>query len=344
MANHELTGVRKSAILLLSLGQEQAAAILKRLPPGEVEQVGREIAALSRGQIKPSDRQAVLGEFFEFAQEAGREGNDDDTEVADDDELEDTPAAVRKDAGEFVVRRAAAVPPPFAFLRDKSVEELLALLRDEDPRNVALVLAHLPAPTASEVMAGLPGARQVEVVKQISGMEHAGAAVIEAAERGLRQRLEPPDRLGGAPLDKPGGTAVPPEILDRAGRGPEKGIIESLAADDPDLMEQLRGLMFVFEDVLLLADKDVRAVLREVDAGELSLALRTATADLQLKVYRNLSEDAADAVREKMLCTDAARIGDVEAAQQKIVEAVRRLEDRGEIMPRGGRGGDQSGE
>lgn len=328
----ELSGVRKSAVLLLSLEQDQAAEVLKRLPPEAVEEVSREIASL--GEISVDMRRDVLGEFRDLTLastcsiEAG---------------LEHARWRLRTSSSQADVDRSIEqVTPqvqttPFSFLHEAESENLLTFIRDEHPQMIALILAHLPPQKASELLTRLPGQKQVEVVKRIANLEQTDHEVIKEVERGLEHRLS---EIVGQPFHNACGVDSVAEILNRADRSTENGIMGGLEAEDPDFVEQIRRLMFVFEDILLMDDKGIRSVLKEIEHDELSLALKTASQDLKDKFLKNLSERAAQLLQRDMQYMGPARVTDVEAAQQKIVDIVRRLEDAGEIMI-GGRGGEE---
>ena len=226
---------------------------------------------------------------------------------------------------------------PFSFLQKAESENLLTFIQDEHPQTIALILAHLPSQKASEVLVGLPSQKQVEVVKRIANMEQTSPEVIKEVERGLEHRLSD---IVSQTFEKAGGVDTVAEILNLADRSTEKGIMEGLEAEDPDLVEQIRRLMFVFEDILLVNDKGIQSVLKEVENEELALALKTASQELKDKIFKNMSERAAQLIGEDMQYMGPVRVSDVEAAQQKIVDVVRRLEDAGEIII-AGRGGEK---
>ncbi len=333
MASSDLNGVRKSAILLLSLPQDEAAEILKRLPAEAVEEVSREIASL--GEIGMGTRKDVFNEFYTnaLANSYLSEGG-----------LEYAKALLRKslsteDAEKAIKQVTQQVATtPFSFLQKAESENLLTFIQDEHPQTIALILAHLPAQKASEILVGLPSQKQVEVVKRIANMEQTNPEVIKEVERGLEHRLSD---IVSQTFEKAGGVDTVAEILNLADRSTEKGIMEGLEAEDPDLVEQIRRLMFVFEDILLVNDKGIQSVLKEVDNEALSLALKTASQELKDKIFKNMSERAAQLIQEDMQFMGPVRVSDVESAQQKIVDIVRRLEDAGEIII-SGRGGESS--
>ncbi|MGH7214591.1 MAG: flagellar motor switch protein FliG [Tepidisphaeraceae bacterium] len=328
----DLSGVRKAAILLLSLEQDQAAEVLKRLGPEAVEEVSREIASL--GEISLSTRKGVFGEFYNLALA---------NSYLSEGGLEHAKALLRKSLSSEEAEKAIkqvtqqVATTPFSFLQKAESENLLTFIQDEHPQTIALILAHLPPTKASEILVGLPSQKQIEVVKRIANMEQTNPEVIKEVERGLEHRLSD---IVSQTFEKAGGVETVAEMLNLADRSTEKGIMEGLEAEDPDLVEQIRRLMFVFEDILLVNDKGIQAVLKEVDNEELALALKTASEDLKNKIFKNMSERAAQLINEDMNYMGPVRVSDVEQAQQKIVDIVRRLEDAGEIII-AGRGGEK---
>ena len=332
MATIEITGVRKAAVLLLTLTQDEAAEILKRLPPEAVEEVSREIASL--GDITLDLRKNVFGEFYEqaLANQYLTEGGLEYARQL----LEKT---LPRSEAERVIKQVTqqVQTTPFSFLQKAESENLLTFIQDEHPQTIALILAHLPSQKASEILVGLPSQKQIEVVKRVANMEQTNPEVIKEVERGLEHRLSD---IVSQTFEKAGGVDTVAEILNLADRSTEKGIMEGLEAEDPDLVEQIRRLMFVFEDILLVNDKGIQSVLKEVDNEELALALKTASEELRQKIFKNMSERAAQLIQEDMQYMGPVRVSDVEGAQQKIVDVVRRLEDAGEIII-AGRGGEK---
>ena len=318
--------------MLISLSQDQAAEIMKRLPLEAAEEVGREIASMD--QVNTVMRKEVFGEFYKLALA--------NSYVAEGG-LEYAKILLRKslsaeEANRIITQVTQLTQTtPFSFLQKAESENLLTFIQDEHPQTIALILAHLPAQKASEILVGLPSQKQIEVVKRVANMEQTNPEVIKEVERGLEHRLSD---IVSQTFEKAGGVDTVAEILNLADRSTEKGIMEGLEAEDPDLVEQIRRLMFVFEDILLVNDKGIQSVLKEVDNDEMSLALKTASDELKQKIFKNMSERAAQLIQEDMQYMGPVRVSDVESAQQKIVDIVRRLEDSGEIII-AGRGGEK---
>src|SRR5882672_12235384 len=328
----ELPGVKKAAVLLVSLDQDRAAEILKRLPPEAVEEVSREIASL--GEIPTPARRDVFNEFYTLALA---------NSYVSEGGLEYAKSLLRKSLSEEDAKRVINTvtqqvqTTPFSFLQKAESENLLTFIQDEHPQTIALILAHLPPQKASEILVGLPSQKQIEVVKRIANMEQTNPEVIKEVERGLEHRLSD---IVSQTFEKAGGVDTVAEMLNLADRSTEKSIMEGLEAEDPDLVEQIRRLMFVFEDIMMVNDKGIQSMLKEVDNDDLALALKTASQELKDKIFKNMSERASQLIKEDMEYMGPVRVSDVESAQQKIVDIVRRLEDAGEIVI-AGRGGEK---
>ncbi len=327
----DIDGVTKAAVLLLSLDSEVAGAMLKQVPPDLIEDVTRELASL--GSVPMELRRAVIGEFYHLS--VGQRGlQEGGLEYARALLLESMdPTAAERVLGKI---QTHVQKTPFSFLQKAESDNLLTFIQDEHPQTIALILCHMAHYKAAEILGGLPTQKQVEVIKRIANMEQTNPEVVRDVEKGLESRLS---NLLMQSSEKPGGVETVAEMLNLADRAAEKTIMEALEQDDPDLVEEIRRLMFVFEDVLLVNDKGIQAVLKEVDNDELSLALKTASEELREKMFGNMSERAVALIKEDMEFMGPVRVSDVETAQQRIVDIVRRLEDAGEIII-AGRGGE----
>lgn len=323
----KLDGLTKAAILLLGLDANTAGEVLKKLPTDSVEQVTRELASL--GRVPPEVRDAVVEEFYNIsmATQHMNEGGLDYAKVLLKQSLD--PKLAEKILGQIhtQVRKA-----PFSFLQRAESENLLTFIQEEHPQTIALIMCHLPHHKASEIVSGLPMQKQVEVIKRIADMEQTNPEVIREVEKGLESRLS---NMIMQSMERAGGVQSVAEILNLIDRATEKQIMEGLESEDPELVEQIRRLMFVFEDILMVDEKGIQTVLKEVDNDELALALKTASEDLKQKIFSNMSERASQLIKEDMEFMGPVRVSDVEAAQQRIVDVVRRLEDAGEIVIQG---------
>jgi flagellar motor switch protein FliG len=328
----ELDGVAKAAILLLTLDHDAAGKLLKSLPNETVEDVTRVLASL--GEVPAELSMRVIEEFYSLrmATQSVKEGGLDYAKSLLKDSLDPKTADRVIQQIQTQVQRT-----PFAFLQKAESENLLTFIQDEHPQTIALIVSHLPHHKASEILVGLAPQKQVEVVRRVANMEQTNPDVIREVEAGLESRLS---NMLTHSLERVGGVETVAEILNLCDRASEKTIMEGIEAEDPDLVEQIRRLMFVFEDINLVNDKGIQAVLKEVDNDELCLALKTASDQLKEKIFNNMSARAADLIKEDMQYMGPVRLSDVEAAQQRIVDIVRRLEDAGEIVI-AGRGGDK---
>ncbi|MHC4611268.1 MAG: flagellar motor switch protein FliG, partial [Planctomycetota bacterium] len=238
-----LRGTTKAAILLLAMSDEAAAGVLKLLPQEVVEDVTRQIATLD--MVDPGARAQVIEEFYHLAmaRQHAEIGGLGYAKVLLEKAL---PA---DEAGRVLGQVASQVyQQPFSFLAKTDGENLLTFIQEEHPQTIALILSHLPAGRASEILVGLPHAKQLEVVTRVANMEQTNPEVIKEVERGLELRLS---GIVSQTFEKAGGVEAVAEMLNLSDRATEKGILEALESEDPDLVEQIRRLMFVFEDILL---------------------------------------------------------------------------------------------
>ncbi|MDZ4756175.1 MAG: flagellar motor switch protein FliG [Phycisphaerae bacterium] len=329
----ELDGIEKCAILLLSLEPEAAGEVLKQLPTDTVEEVTRKLASL--GDVSKDIAQQVIGEFYRLsmAQNYVKEGGLDYAKLLLRSSLD--PKLADKVISQI---QTQVQKTPFSFLQRAESENLLTFIQDEHPQTIALIVSHLAHHKASEILKGLPAAKQIQVVRRVANMEQTNPEVVREVERGLESRLS---NLLSSSMERVGGVQTVAEILNLCDRSTERQIMEGVESQDPDLVEEIRRLMFVFEDILMVDEKGIQSVLKEVDNAELCLALKTASEDLKKKIFANMSSRAAELIKEDMQFMGPVKVSDVEAAQQRIVDIVRRLEDAGEIVIAGrGGGGD----
>jgi flagellar motor switch protein FliG len=329
----ELEGPTKAAILLMAIGTDKAAAIMRKMSYEEVQELTREIASL--GRVPRELQDGVIEEYYNMSL-ASQYAHEGDLEFARTLLMQsmDPKTAEKVLAGIQVQVQKT----PFSFLQRAESDNLLTFIQDEHPQTIALIVCHMPHHKAAEILGGLPLQKQIEVIKRIANMEQTNPEVIREVERGLESRLA---NMLVQSMEKAGGIPTVAEILNLADRATEKSIMEGLEAEDPDLVEQIRRLMFVFEDIMLVNDKGIQSVLKETDNEELALALKTASADLQNKIFKNMSERAAQLIREDMEFMGPVRVSDVEAAQQRIVDIVRRLEEAGDVVIQGRGGGSE---
>ncbi|MBN1649383.1 MAG: flagellar motor switch protein FliG [Spirochaetales bacterium] len=320
----ELTGRQKAAIFLVTLGSEISAEIFKHLREDEIEALTFEIARLD--SVEPEDRDAVLMEFKELmmAQDFITTGGIDYAR-----ELLEKALGSQK-AVDIINRLTSSLQVrPFDFIRRTDPGHLLNFIQTEHPQTIALILAYLEPQKASVILGSLPHDIQSDVSKRIATMDQTNPEILREVERVLEKKLS---TLSSEDYAAAGGIENIVEILNLVDRSTEKTIIESLEEEDPELAEDIKKRMFVFEDIVLLDDRAIQKVLREVDTGELAKALRGVEAEVQDKIFRNMSKRAASLLKEEMEYMGPIRLKDVEETQQKIVSIIRKLEDAGEIV------------
>lgn len=332
MAEGTTRNARKAAILLISIEEDLAALILSKLDKEYVSLITREIAQLKN--IQQEERDSIIEEFYQVA--LARNLLDSGGMGTARSLLERT-FSKEEAAGMLEQVEKSMQATPFSFLQRAETANLLTFIQGEHPQTIALILSHLPASQAAEVLAGLPSKKQIEVVRRVANMEQTSPDVIAEVEKALESRLS---TIVSQKFEKAGGIEAVAEMLNLTDRSTEKGILEALEDEDPDLVESIRRLMFVFEDIMLVNDKGIQNVLKEVENETLALALKTASNELKDKIFKNMSERAVTLIKEDMQYMGPVRVSDVEAAQQKIVDVVRRLEDAGEIII-AGRGGEE---
>jgi len=328
----DLNGVQKAAILLITLGPDKAANVFKHLKEDEIEQLTLEIA--NTRSVSQSLKEEVLDEFYEvcLAQQYIAEGG-----IGYAKELLEKALGAEK-AMEVIGKLTASLQVrPFEFIRKIDASQILNFIQDEHPQTIALILSYLSTGQASTIISQLPQDKQADVAKRIAQMDRTSPDVIKEVERVLERKLS---SLANQDYTLAGGVDAIVEILNTVDRGTEKHIMETLEIDEPELADEIRKKMFVFEDILTLDDRSIQRVLREVDNNELAVALKSANEDVQNAIFNNLSKRLATMIREDMDFMGPVRMKDVEEAQQKIVNIIRKLEDSGEIVTSRG-GGDE---
>ncbi len=233
-------------------------------------------------------------------------------------------------ASEILSKLESAIKEtPFEFVRKADPSQILNFIQDEHPQTIALVLAHLTPSVASMVLAALPEDLQTDVVHRISSMEQTSPEIVRDVEAVLERKLASVIR---PEMTKVGGVKSVAELLNRVDRATEKNILSKLSERDPELANEVRSLMFVFDDIVMVTDAGIQRTLKEIENRDLSLALKAANEDVKNKVFRNMSSRAVEMIKEDMEYMGPVRLRDVEAAQMRIVEVIRRLEDAGEIV------------
>jgi len=330
--DEKLTGLQKSAILLIALGPERSATIFKHLKEEEIEELTLEIA--NTRSITPQVKDEVINEFYQvcLAQQYIAEGG-----ITYAKELLEKALGAEKALDVIGKLTASLQVKPFEFIRKTDPSQLLNFIQDEHPQTIALILAYLSPQQAALIIAALPQERQADVAKRVAMMDRTSPDVIKEVEQILESKLS---SLVNQDYTIIGGVDQVVEILNTVDRGTEKHIMETLEIEEPELADEIRKKMFVFEDILLLDDRAIQRVLHDVDNNDLALALKGSNEQVQQAIFNNLSKRLAAMIKEDMEFMGPVRMKDVEEAQQKIVNIIRKLEDSAEIVISRG-GGDE---
>ncbi len=326
----DLSGKQKAAILLISLGPDVASQVFKHLKEDEIEKLTLEIA--NQRKVTQESKDKVLVEFHQMAlakEYISSGGIDYAREIIE--------KALGQEKAMMIINRLTSSLQirPFDFARKTDPAQLLNFIQNEHPQTIALIMAYLQPEQAGTILSALPPDRQVDVAKRIALMDRTSPDVIKDVERILERKLS---SLVTQDFTAAGGVDSIVEVLNRVDRTTERTIIENLEIQNPELAEEIKKRMFVFEDIVLLDDRSLQLVLREIDSKDLALALKASSSEVAEKVYKNMSKRAAEMLREEIQYMGPVRIRDVEEAQQKVVNVIRRLEESGEIIVSRGKG------
>ena len=332
MGENTISGIQKAAILLIALGPEKSSMIFKHLKEDEIEELTLEIA--NTRSITPQIKDDVINEFYEIclAQQYIAEGG-----IGYAKELLEKALGAEKAMDVIGKLTASLQVKPFEFVRKADASQILNFIQDEHPQTIALILSYLAPSQSSMILSALPPDRQADVARRIATMDRTSPDVIKEVERVLETQLS---SLVNQDYTTIGGVDAVVEILNTVDRGTEKHIMETLEIEDPELADEIRRKMFVFEDILLLDDRAIQRVLRDVENSDLAIALKGSTEQVQNAIFNNLSKRLAAMIQEDMEFMGPVRMKDVEEAQQKIVNIIRKLEDSAEIIISRG-GGDE---
>lgn len=317
------TRSQKAAAVMLSVGPDVASKVLEHLTEDEVEQIALEIATL--GEVHGDLMDGILTEFYDEAVAhahliAGGERH-----------ARELLRRLRGDDADALVDRLLATVQvaPFHFLRLHEPIEVTQQLRDEHPQTIALVLAYLPTKFAAQVLAGLDPEVQTDVAFRVATLERTAPEVLERVETALRGRLGAVSKASDS--EEHGGVRELAAVLNHSDRATERAILGSLEVDDPELAEEVRALMFVFEDITTLDDLAIQEVLRQVDTRMLATALKGVSGEVRTTIERNMSERARESLLEEIELLGPVRLRDVEESQSEVVRAIRTLEEQGAI-------------
>lgn len=327
-----LNGLQKTAILLISLGTDLSSAILKQgFHMEDIEKISQQIAMMDR---VPKELQTVVLEEFAQLRQAREYLMAGGVEYARE-LLQKTMDAPK--ANDIINKVIVTIQnKPFANIRKMDPKQLLSYVRDEHPQTIAFILTHLGPEQASLILSSLPNEIQSEVARRIAIIDTVSPEVVQDVAHVLESKLS----VVAHQEQSIGGVRALVDILNLVDRSTEKVILEELEVADPEMADEIRKMMFVFEDLIKLPDASIQRVLREVDSKDLAKAMRGSTEDVTERIYRNMSKRASDMMRDEIKYMGPVRLRDVEDAQQRIVQIIRRLEETGEIII--ARGGDDA--
>ena len=332
MKEDTIKGIQKAAILLITLGPERSAGIFKHLKEEEIEELTLESA--NTRSVTPQVKEDVINEFYEvcLAQQYIAEGG-----IGYAKDLLEKALGAEKAMDVIGKLTASLQVKPFEFIRKTDPSQIINFMQGEHPQTIALILSYLSPAQSASILSSLAPDRQADVARRIAVMDRTSPDVIKEVEKVLESKLA---SLVNQDYTIIGGVDAVVEILNTVDRGTERHIMETLEIEEPELADEIRKKMFVFEDILLLDDKAIQRVLRDVDNSDLEMALKSANEQVQGAIFKNLSSRLAVMIKEDMEFMGPVRMKDVEEAQQKIVNIIRKLEDTGEIIISRG-GGDE---
>ncbi len=327
-----IPGPKKAAIVMVALGSKASSEIFKNLEELEVEMLTTEIARLDN--VSSEIREAVLEEFHNLAmahQFIAQGGVEYAKEILEK-------ALGPRKAKEIMEKVEQSIRTTgFNLLENVDPKQLVNFIQKEHPQTIALLLAHMEPIHAAPIISALPQELQVDVATRIATMESISPETLDQVEEVLVDQVK---ALFGGDVSEIGGVKAVAEMLNSVDRGAEKNILGNLERENPELATEIKNLMFVFEDVMLLDDRSMQRVLKEIDTKELAMALKGASEELQEKFFRNMSSRASEMIKEDMEYMGPIRLKDVEEVQQRIVDVIRRLEEDGESII-SGRGGEE---
>jgi flagellar motor switch protein FliG len=326
----KLNKKKAAAAIIISLGAEYASQIYKYLREEEIEQITMEIAVLQK--LSPDEVERTLDEFYELclAQKFITEGGIEYAKSILDRTIgsQDATVLIEKITKSLKTRA-------FSFLKKADPKHLMTFIQNEHPQTIALILSYARPEQSSAILAELPREIQVDIVERIATMDRTSPEIIKEVEKTLEKQFSSVVTMDFTEI---GGIKYMAEILNSVDRGTEKYILEELSNKDPKLTEEIRKLMFVFEDIITLDSASIQRFLSEVDSKDLMIALKGSSEQVCEVFYSNMSKRMSETIKEDSQYSRGVRLHDVEEAQQKLVNIVRRLEEAGEVyIVRGGK-------
>ncbi|KUO70115.1 MAG: flagellar motor switch protein FliG [Desulfosporosinus sp. BRH_c37] len=324
-----LTGVQKAAILMISLGPESSAQVIKHLADAEIDQLTLEMANLRK--VTPEQRDYVVEEFHQMCM-----ASDYITQGGIEYAREVLERALGESRAFDIISRLSSSLKmrPFDLVRRTDAKQLFSFIQGEHPQTIALIMTHLPVDKAATLLSSLPPDRQADVAKRVAMMGRTSPEVLNEIEKVLERKIT---SLAPTDYSASGGIQSIVDVLNRSDQGTVKVVMDALEMEDPELAEQIKRQMFVFEDLVMLDDRGIQLVLREVETKDLGLALKGSNPEVAQKILSNMSARAGQMLKDDMEFMGPVRLRDVEDAQQRVVKVIRKLEESGVIViSRGG--------
>lgn len=324
MASKKISNKAKAAAIIISLGAAEAAEVYKYLREEEIEQLSLEVAKLDN--LPPDDLKEIIDDFYGLCvtQKVITEGGVDYARDVLEKAFGPQQAASLMERVTKSLRTKA-----FDFIRKADYKNLLSILSNEHPQTIALILSYARADQASQIISELPSETRIEVVERIANLDRASPDVIAIVEKTLEKKF---GNIVSVDLMELGGVPYVAEIMNSVDRGTEKQIFDELGIKDPELTENIRKLMFVFEDIIYLDDISIQRFLRDVDTKDLAVALKAGNAEVSRVIFQNMSKRSQETIASDIEYLHNVRMKDVEEAQQRIVDTIRKLEEEGELV------------
>ncbi len=320
----EMSSMQKAAVVITSIGAENAANVYKRLSDDDVERLTFEVSSLPYMDIEKVDE--VLNEFYELCltQKIITEGG-----------IDYARSVLEKAYGPEVAQKLmekvskSMQSKAFEFVRKSDYKNLLAIIQNEHPQTIALVLSYVNSEQASHVLQELPKEKRVEVVERIAKMESASPETVKSIEAMLERKFA---AVVSMDLTEVGGINYVADVLNKVDRGTEKYIFDELSARDPSLVEEIKKKMFVFEDILSLDSMSIQRFIRDVETKDLAVAIKGSNAEVAAVLYANMPQRMQESIQQEIEYLHNVRMRDVDEAQQRIVGIIRHLEEEGELV------------
>ncbi len=324
MSTEKLSPKQKAATLMISLGSDTSAEVMKHLSEEEIEQLTLEIANVQK--VDNEQREEVINEFHQMAvaqDYISQGGINYAKEVLE--------RALGSNKAMSIIDRltSSLQVKPFEFMRKTEPSQVINFIQNEHPQTIALILAYLDAEQASMILSSLPADRQADIARRIAVMERTSPEIIKEVEQILERKLS---SVMTQDYTSAGGISAIVDVLNNVDRATEKTILENLETEDPDLAEEIKKRLFVFDDIVLLDDRSIQRVIREVEQKDLTMSLKVSGDEVKDRIFKNMSKRMSEMVQEEMDYMGPVRLRDVEDAQQKIVNLIRSLEESGEII------------